>query len=321
MRRLTIVHPIPPYDKVADGDAPSINEFLSFLDAAQRVGLGVLYDFRGSYTNLDSVKKQVAAFKDHPALLLWYTADEPDQGDAPEALISAYELIKSKELDNKAHPVALVLNCNDFNFDQYARGADVIAQDAYPVSANTTYSRKWNTTCTLTHGDCGCDQCGGYNNLSEASVRAEVFRERLEVMESVQNSGKRESVRFAVKGRTPIWAVTQGFGSPGEYWPRGPTVNEFIAMAVGALARSVTGIMPWVSPSSAATSPLIQKERADRSCNDPFPEPRNGPLPQKSANKPRHRRPQRSMPCTGEHVLAKASPVERISAWTSPLEA
>lgn len=198
---------------------------------------------------------QVNTFKYHPAVLTFYTADEPDQGDPLDATTKSYDLIRQPELDGGAHPVSLVLNCADYNFDRYARGAEILAQDAYSVSVNTTFSRRWNTTCTVDFGDCGCDNCGGVNNLSDSTVRNQVFQTRLSIMEASQNhdsgsdSGNGTDSTHAtptpVKGRTPIWAVLQGFGAPEEYWPRGPTVDEFVVMAVGGFARGASGIMPW----------------------------------------------------------------------------
>lgn len=209
--------------------------------------------------NKSAIATQINAIKYHPALLTIYTADEPDQGDPLSATTTAYDLVRSLEFDGGAHPVSLVLNCNDFEFDHYARGADILAQDAYPVSVNTTFSRRWNTTCTTGYGDCGCDQCSGFNNLSDSTVRNLVFQQRLQIMEAEQNAG-RESNGAIVRGRTPVWAVLQGFGAPEEYWPRGPTIDEFVVMAVGSFARGATGIMPWVSGDRAAVGRQSRNE-------------------------------------------------------------
>ncbi|CAO1632488.1 unnamed protein product [Sympodiomycopsis kandeliae] len=241
---LTMIHPVPDYGRIADADPAAIANVTKFLDAAERNGLWVAYDLRSSYKNDSSVAFQVNAVKYHPALLTVYTADEPDQGDPLDATTNAYNLVRQPALDGGAHPVSLVLNCEDYYYDRYARGAEIIAQDAYPVSVNTTFSRRWNTTCTLEYGDCGCDMCSGTNNLSDSTVRNQVYQQRLRIMEAEQQVSK--SLPGApVKGRAPIWAVLQGFGAPEEYWPRGPTLDEFVVMAIGGFARGASGIMPW----------------------------------------------------------------------------
>ncbi|HEY4149635.1 MAG TPA: FN3 associated domain-containing protein [Chitinophagaceae bacterium] len=79
---------------------------------------------------LDLLKKEILAFRDHPALLSWYINDEPDgQGRPPEILEAAYKLIH--ELD-PYHPVSVVFmmpaRAGDFRHTM-----DIAMTDPYPI--------------------------------------------------------------------------------------------------------------------------------------------------------------------------------------------
>jgi hypothetical protein len=79
---------------------------------------------------LDILKKEVIAFRDHPALLSWYINDEPDgQGRPPAILEDAYRLIH--RLD-PYHPISIVFmmpqKANDFR-----NTMDIAMTDPYPI--------------------------------------------------------------------------------------------------------------------------------------------------------------------------------------------
>jgi hypothetical protein len=58
--------------------------------------------------------------------LNWETAHEPDGNSDPlGAAQSTYDLIY--ELDGY-HPVSIVLNCEDYNFSPYVKGADIVIE-------------------------------------------------------------------------------------------------------------------------------------------------------------------------------------------------
>ncbi len=76
------------------------------------------------------VSQRVSLFKDHPGLLGWYMADEPElTGETPSWLRDMYELIR--ELD-PYHP-CIVLNDTLPGVARYAEGADVSMPDPYIV--------------------------------------------------------------------------------------------------------------------------------------------------------------------------------------------
>ena len=59
------------------------------------------------------------------------------QTDPVGATKTAYDLINA--LDGY-HPVSLVLNCQNFHFQEYTSGADIILADPYPIGNNLEYS-------------------------------------------------------------------------------------------------------------------------------------------------------------------------------------
>ncbi len=107
-----------------------------FLDRCAAVGLYVHLDIRSAATLPDSeekwawVQEEVKAFRDHPALLCWYLADEPELGSAsPEACAEAYRRIKEWD---PYHPITMVF-CNSAAAANYADGMDVVMTDPYPL--------------------------------------------------------------------------------------------------------------------------------------------------------------------------------------------
>ena len=96
---------------------------------------------RRTYQNTTAVTDEVNNIKNSPALLLWYTGDEPDGTSDPlNATTITYDLINSLDV---YHPVSLVLNCENYYWPEYSAGADIIMQDTYPIGINATYSVRW----------------------------------------------------------------------------------------------------------------------------------------------------------------------------------
>ena len=91
--------------------------------------------------NNTAVTEEVNRIKNSPALLLWYTGDEPDGTSDPlNATMTAYDLIYS--LDGY-HPVSLVLNCENYFWTGYTAGTDIVTQDTYTIGVNATLSVEW----------------------------------------------------------------------------------------------------------------------------------------------------------------------------------
>lgn len=208
-----------------DGD--DLNFLFDWLDGSN---LWYQYNMRWSYTNLTWVREQIPHVRDRSNLLSWYTADEPDGVQDPlNSTYAAYELLKKED---PYHPTGLVLNCENYYFKEYSSGADYILEDAYPIGTNVSFSRKFNTVCNSTYGDCGCDNCAG--ELGDVSNRLDTF------------SKYQEWVGGFPK---PLWAVLQAFNGE-QYWSRDPTPEETWAMMCLSFNHRAKGIMSWVFPTS-----------------------------------------------------------------------
>jgi hypothetical protein len=215
-----VVHPIAALPDTG----PAIWDYLDELN------LLFQYDMRGYYQNISSLVDQIHSIKDHSALLLYYTADEPDGAQDPlNGTKIAYDAIKSID---QYHPVSLVLNCKNYYFEEYTSGADILMEDAYPVGINSTFS-KWGTVCNSTYGDCGCDDCVG--SLFDVS-------DRIDTLAGYQDDLGQEA--------KPIWAVPQSFSGEG-YWARDPTDEETWVMNSLAFNHGAKGIMLWTFPTTA----------------------------------------------------------------------
>ncbi|KAK7736674.1 hypothetical protein SLS53_006881 [Cytospora paraplurivora] len=215
------------------------------VDAMDQVNLLFQYDMRNSFRNLTSVAEQIPLVKDHPSLLTYYTADEPDGwGYTFSSTTDAYSLLASLD---KYHPTALVLNCQNYYFKEYSAGADVLMEDAYPVGINATWSKKWHTPVNRTYGDSGCDNCAG--SLLDVAARVD----DLHAYGSWVSSGSGSGSGSGVTRRKPVWAVPQAFSGE-EYWARDPTAEEAWAMDLLAFNHGAKGRLAWIYPPSGALS-------------------------------------------------------------------
>ncbi|TCD66256.1 hypothetical protein EIP91_001619 [Steccherinum ochraceum] len=219
----TIVHPIPTFDNLTALDL--------VIDRMEELGLYLMYDMRWTYLNTTGVTEEVNRIKNRPNLLLWYTADEPDGWVDPQnGTAIAYDTINS--LDGY-HPVSLVLNCENYFFDKYTAGTDIVMQDTYMIGNNVTFSSQWGTPCTLDYGDCGCDNCKG--SFEDISTRMDEFAERL--------------FNLGWDRTKAVWAVPQAFGDD-TYWKREPTGQEWVVQSALAINHGALGIVPWNDPTT-----------------------------------------------------------------------
>ncbi len=130
-----------PYQKI---DRKSLKQRKAYMDRCAALGMKVNYNLLsvageggvGSKMNVTQEEKrkrlvrEILAFRDHPALLSWYIADEPvGQGKPPEPLIETYKLIK--KLD-PYHPVTMVFMTPSQAW-RYAGAMDIVMADPYPI--------------------------------------------------------------------------------------------------------------------------------------------------------------------------------------------
>jgi hypothetical protein len=203
------------------------------LDYMDAIDLRFMYDLRDGYQNLTFVREQVLAARDAEALFAYWSADEPDGHQDPfNGTVLARDMIRSLD---PYHPVAVVLNCQDFYFAEYTAGADIIMEDVYPIGINSTWS-KWGTACNKTLGDCGCDNCQG--NVQDVSSR-------------LDDLAKYERW-LGLWPKTKIHNPQSFFGEG--YWLRYPTPEEEYVMVLLALNHGAHSIISWVYPTGSRST-------------------------------------------------------------------
>ena len=101
------------------------------LATAGEAGLKVVLEmsrFLRGELDLAGFEEVVRGVEDHPALLAWYSVDEPS-GNQVEWCEDAYESIVASE---PHHPVYLVM-CTPSAFAEFAPMTDILAVDPYPI--------------------------------------------------------------------------------------------------------------------------------------------------------------------------------------------
>ncbi|MBI5831031.1 MAG: hypothetical protein HZB16_01805 [Armatimonadetes bacterium] len=101
------------------------------LDAGQKAGMKVILEMsgflRGNYQP-EALRAVVRELKTHPALLAWYTVDEP-AGEQHAWCLDAYRICREEDPN---HPVFLV-SCDPSQFANYTATTDILAIDPYPI--------------------------------------------------------------------------------------------------------------------------------------------------------------------------------------------
>jgi hypothetical protein len=235
---------------VPDGGLPDqsypVSELEQYWDRMDELNLFNVYDMRFVFQNTTRINEQVALWKNRTTLLSWYLQMSQMVRFPPARSILvltsigwAYALNSTKlaydqlkELD-PYHPVSLVLNCQNFYYEEYSSGADIVFEDAYPVAINATWSIPWGTPCNLTYGDCGCDNCVG--DLEDVS-------DRLDDLQNFQ-------ANLNGRGTKPNWAVIQVFGEQ-DYWRSIPSPAEVKNMMMLSVNHNAKGITYWIYPST-----------------------------------------------------------------------
>ncbi|THY27280.1 hypothetical protein D6D01_04170 [Aureobasidium pullulans] len=231
-----VIHIVPTGDL---GDTPfPWDKFQPYLDRADELGLYFMYDVRWDHANLTTMIDQIHHLHTHPSILLWYTADEPDGKSNPiNSTAIAYNTIKAID---PYHPVSLALNCRDFYYADYAAGAEIVLEDVYPISTNTSYSTVYDTPCNATYGCCGCDDCSG--SFTDISDRLDEY-----------------TAKDNLLGWQKIhWAAPQAFGNE-TFWTRYPTAAEEVVMNMLSINHAAKGIVMWDFPTKAEILEVTNK--------------------------------------------------------------
>lgn len=199
------------------------------LDYMNQINLPWMEDLRESFMNLTWVEEKVNLAKDSSAIFSYWLSDESDGWQYPfNATDLGTALIK--QLD-PYHPVAVVLNCQDYYFGPYTQAVDIIMEDVYPIGINSTFS-KWGTACNTTLGDCGCDNCEGIPQ--DVSSRLDDLH--------------RYEEWLGFWRKTKIHNPQSFHGE--DYWFRDPSVEEEWVMNALAFNHGAKSIISWVYPAS-----------------------------------------------------------------------
>lgn len=135
---------ISPYQNILP---ETINERKAFMDRCAGLGMKVHYNLLsvtgggGVYRGRKDLKadekmkllmNEIKTFMDHPALLAWYIADEPDGNSVrQDSIENIYRLIKAAD---PWHPVSVVFMAPFLSSaKKYSNGLDIVMADPYPI--------------------------------------------------------------------------------------------------------------------------------------------------------------------------------------------
>ncbi len=149
---------ISPYQKILPA---TLSERKTYMDRCAQLGMKVHYNLLsvcgggGVGSKLESITEEqkmemliseIKAFMDHPALLAWYIADEPNGNKIPPGqLETIYNTIKAID---PWHPVSVVFMAPFLNSKKYEDALDIVMADPYPVP-NSAISQIGDVTTQL----------------------------------------------------------------------------------------------------------------------------------------------------------------------------
>jgi hypothetical protein len=134
---------ISPYQRIVP---ETLRERKAYMDRCAELGMKVHYNVLsvsgggGVGSQVEGVTEEqkrerlineIITFRDHPALLAWYIADEPTGHNvAPEVLEEAYRTIREHD---PWHPVTIVFMAPFLSAKNYSNALDIVMADPYPV--------------------------------------------------------------------------------------------------------------------------------------------------------------------------------------------
>ncbi len=134
---------ISPYQRIV---SETLSERKAYMNRCAELGMKVHYNVLsvsgggGVGSQVEGVTEEqkrerlineIITFRDHPALLAWYIADEPTGHKvAPEVLEEAYRTIREYD---PWHPVTIVFMAPFLSAKNYSNALDIVMADPYPV--------------------------------------------------------------------------------------------------------------------------------------------------------------------------------------------
>lgn len=112
------------------------------LDAAQQNDMMVLLELSSFLRNRfrpEELGQMIDRFKNHPALLTWYTIDEPNGDLQHDWAEQAFADIVARD---PYHPIYLVM-CAPGSFDRFGGTTDILAVDPYPIPGSVRMVTDW----------------------------------------------------------------------------------------------------------------------------------------------------------------------------------
>ena len=152
-----VISPYQHYQHGGPWSDEKAAEVREYMDLCAQVGMKVHYQIlwhgRSAQTDADwaRLKNEIETYRDHPALLCWYLADEPELGTyPPETFVKLYQFVR--KLDPH-HPITIVLAHPELS-PFYADAMDIVMVDPYPIPYRTvTMVSDWvdSAQTTLNH--------------------------------------------------------------------------------------------------------------------------------------------------------------------------
>ena len=245
-----------PYSGGWHGTPEILDRIRTWLDSCAACGVKVNYDLRYDYyfrklqvndqgaiiggdTWVDEMepeqerilRSEIEAFRDHPALLSWYIADEPPDSNL-EKLAAMRRFVK--KLD-PYHPVTIVFHEGQHPSPEWHEITDVTWMDPYPVNILSRDQRS--------------------NPYWQAAPPD--FRRGVASMTAWWLAGRDRLFDYS----SPLWHSPQLFGGGWGSQKREPSAQELRAMTYAGLVSGATATQYFIySPGTFPTSPYLMDE-------------------------------------------------------------
>lgn len=188
----------------------------AFMDYAQEAGLYVMLSFSNylpaskitDEERMNDIRHNVEFSKTHPAMLVWYLADEPESPDYP----MIEKLSRTLKTLDTVHP-SFITDWREDGLHKLGAFCDLLADDGYPIGR-------------------ACEQVGGVHQPAGKWYKMSDIAEWQDYIRSSQ-----------INSRPQAWGVVQMHRQPGDIKTlRFPTLEEMRVMTFMHLVKDVKGL-------------------------------------------------------------------------------